>query len=138
MDFPASQVGVLQLRQGVDEDVDTLVAVLVAAADAHEHGAFGHLRAAHGGSDGNEPIAGLRPLGLPLLIRSRSETVLESVGGHDVHRTPVELLALACGDVADSGENVGVACGHLLERMTGDDTEASRHLVAVIAFEILV
>ena len=124
--------------EGVHEDVDALVAVLVASADADEDGVGGHLVAGHRTGDIHEAFA--RGVMEPVVIgvRGGSEAVLEAVRRHDVDGAAMELGALPGGDVGNGREDVGVAGRGLLEGVAGDVAETAGHLVAVIGGEIVV
>ena len=74
---------------------------------------------------------------LILLVRSRSEAVLEAVGRHYVHRTE-ELGAFLGRNFAHGGEYIGILGRFLLQGIDGRHIEAASHLLAVVLRDIVI
>ena len=96
--------------QGVDEDVDTLGLVFVAAADPHDFGGIVVIvLVGHRGSHCQQALAGLLAE-LCERLGVGSVALGDAVGGHDVGGAAQQYPALVCGKIAHGGEDVGVGC----------------------------
>ena len=62
----------------------------------------------------------------------------EPVGCLYIHRLVEQLVALACGDITDRGETVGMVRSLFLHRVLGNHIQFRRHLVAVISLKVVV
>ena len=92
---------------GFDEDVDAFVAELVSAAGADDEGVVAEGLSEHTVGDAEDFFPHLAAFACE--CRSlRHEIVLEAVGQHDVAGLAEEFETLACGDVGDGGEGVGM------------------------------
>ena len=119
-----------QLLERLDEDVEPLVAELVAAAGADDERVRGELLAQAGLRYRNHRLAGLGALGV-VLGAAPYEVVLETVGRHAVDLAAQQVLALVGRDVAHGQEDVVVRGGHLLNRVFGHDVELAGQAVGV-------
>ncbi len=121
----------------LDEDVEPLVAELVAAARADDQRIGCELAAEAGLRHGDHRAARLRALGVELGARPH-DVVLEAVGGHAVRFASEQILALVGRDVAHREEPVEVGRRLLLDRMLGHDVEAAGQLVGVEFRQVVV
>ena len=127
---------VTQTLHGGDEDINAFVFPLQPSCDADEKVGGRSLCATRLGV-GEKGFAGTFARSGEG-IASGYEVVLEAVGRDDVHGLVEELFALARGEVADGGEAVAIVRGSLFGGVLADHIEFSRHLVAVVAIEIVV
>ena len=119
------------------KDVDAFVFPLLAARYSDEDRILRHHTAEHFPRDTPQ---GFPRLGTPGVKGFAFGHIggFEAVGRLYVHFLVEQLCALAGGDVADRGETIGGMRRLLLDRMLGNHIQLLRHLVAVIAFEIVV
>ena len=125
------------LGQGVDVEVEALVAVFVASGCGHDECVGAEVSACKCGGHLEDALAGSASVGgVPGALGHHGG--VEAVGGDDLRGDAEQLRALARGDFADGGEAVGVAGGPLLQRVLCLHVELAGHLVAVVGGEVLV
>ena len=121
----------------VEEDVDTFVAVFVAAADGDQQVVVIEVLTGHGRGHLQQFGAG-RGAAFVIMRFIGREAVFEAVGRDDVARAAEELLALEGRDLADGREYVGSRGGRLLKRMAGHDAVLVGQPVSVQVLESVV
>ena len=126
-----------ELLERLDEDVDALIAELVAAAGPDDQRVAREFFAQAGFGYRDHRLAGLVALGVILVARPY-EVVLETVGRHGVRLAAQQVFAFVGRDVAHRQESVVVRGGHLLDRVLGCDVELARQLVGIEFREVVV
>ena len=126
-----------ELFERFDEDVDALVAELVAAAGADDQRVARELLAQAGFGHRDHRLAGLVALGV-VLLAGPHEVVFEAVGRHAVRLAAQQVFAFVGRDVAHREEGIVVCGGHLLDRMFGRDVEPPGQFVGVEFREVVV
>ena len=138
LDAAALVIRVVDPGEGIDENVNTLVVVFVAAANADKEGIGGHLLRTHGRRHLYQAVSGGVVQLHVLLVRRRGKAVLEAVGRHHIHRASQELGALLGRDLAHRGEGIGILGRCLFQGIDGRHVEAAGHLVSVILLYIII
>ena len=132
MDVPALEVGAADLVHCVNENVNSLVSVFVSATDADENGIFGYRHSRHRRGDLPQSEPRGRTLGGILLLRRRSEAVLEAVRRHHVDFPAEEMTAFFCGNLAHCREYVCVLRRLCLQGMESHHIELPCLFVRVV------
>ena len=131
LDAAADVFSAVHAVQGVDKHIDSLVPVLVTAADTDEQGVCGNLFRAHGRSHLYDTLAGGVVLRFVVIVVGRSKAVLKAVRGNYIYRTQ-ELGALLGGDVAHRCEYVRILGRFFLQGIDGLYVKPGGHLVPVV------
>ena len=124
-----------QTLQCLHEYVDTLVAVLVAAAGADNQRLLLEFAAQTRLCNRDHRLTRL----LALLVEDVAapyEVVLEAVGRDVRNLTSQKILALVGRDLAHGQEGVVVERRHLLDRVLGRHVETARYVVGVIFVQV--
>ena len=134
----ALQVAVAQQAvHGLDKDVNTLVAELVAATGRDNKRLVVQVLAQQGISHCQHLLS----CGLAFLVklgRLGNEAVVKAIGQHHIDGLVEQLHTLVSGDVAHRGKAVHMPGGLLLYRMLRLHVQLFCHLVAIIGKEIVV
>ena len=102
----AFKIGCVDPVKSVEEDIYSLVAVLVTASDADEDRILRHSFRRHGGGYLDKLFAGFVVTDIVFFIRGRGNAILEPIGSNDIDLPAKELFALTCGDVTDGRKDV--------------------------------
>ena len=122
----------VQAVQGVQEHVDALVTVFVAAADGDEKGVGGDRLRAHGRGHLHQALARRIVQTLVFGVGGRGKAVFKPVGRHHIHRPAQELGAFAGGNVAHGSEHIGLLGAGFFQGIDGRHVEAAGHFVSVV------
>ncbi|CCY35687.1 unknown [Alistipes sp. CAG:831] len=133
---PVAAAGVVETAQYVQIGVDTLVLIFIPAADTHDEG-IGAVLTAHGRCQGKQSLPSFSH-SLSLLFLGGQNAVVKTVGSDKVHFLAQQTLALSGGNVADSGENIGVDGGASLEGVLGHHVVIAGLLIGVAIVQGLV
>ena len=121
----------------LDEDIDALVAPLIASACGDNHSVVRYCVAGKGACYVEQTTACCRALTVELLAL-RHKVVLEAIGKYHVNGLVQQFGTLAGCDVTNGGETVDVSSCLLLDGLLALHVELVSHLVAVICLEIVV
>ena len=135
--FFLQQVVPVELRQRVDENVDTFVPVFVPSAEAYQQGVVRHRPVEQRLGHAAQLFASGVLLGRQLGGRRR-KTVLKAVGRDEIALFGKKMFTFAGGDVAHRSEAVGGLRGRPFQREARHHVEAARRVVGVIAFHVVV
>ena len=121
----------------LEQDIDSLVAELVAAAGRYDDGVVGKFLTEQLAGYVQHHLAGLLAFGSEGCTLGH-EVVLETVDRDDIGLLLEQLCALTVGNLTYRGEAVDTMGSLLLDRVLRLHIELIGHLVAIVALHIVV
>ena len=138
LDGTALEAFTVELVQGIDENVDSLVAEFVPSTYADKDGVLRDSLCAHCSGNLHQALPGSLVEGVISGVRRRCEAVLETIWRDNVHGALKELGALLCGDITHRSKDIGILGRFFLQRVDGGNVEATCHLITVVLGHVVV